>query len=62
MFLPKSLGGRGFQEKLPGGPPILGFITFIAFLLTSVLKFALEGYFIYSPPTSPCASMCTWNF
>jgi hypothetical protein len=29
-------GGQGFQEKLPGGPPISGFITF---LLTSVLKF-----------------------
>jgi hypothetical protein len=31
-------GDQGFREKLPGvGPPISGFI---AFLLTSVLKFA----------------------
>jgi hypothetical protein len=37
VFLPKSLGGQGFQEKLLWGPPISGFI---AFLLTSVLKFA----------------------
>jgi hypothetical protein len=38
MFFAKiPRGGQGFQEKLPGGgPPILGFI---AFLLTSVLKF-----------------------
>ncbi len=41
-FLPKSLGGQGFQEKLPGGggPPISGFI---AFLLTSFLKICLGG-------------------
>jgi hypothetical protein len=39
MFFAKvARGGQGFQEKLPGGgPPISGFI---AFLLTSVLKFA----------------------
>jgi hypothetical protein len=50
MFLPKSLGDRGFQEKLPGGPPIS---IYIAFLLTSVLKFAS-----YLPsPLPPCASM-----
>ncbi len=24
-FLPKSLGGQGFQEKLPGGSPYFGF-------------------------------------
>jgi hypothetical protein len=37
-FLPKFLErGQCFQEKLPGGSPISGFI---AFLLTSVLKFA----------------------
>ena len=35
-FLQKSLGGQGFQEKFPVGPPILGFI---AFLLASILKF-----------------------
>jgi hypothetical protein len=35
---------------LPGGPPISGFI---AFLLTSVLKFAWGGYCIYPPPPHP---------
>ena len=55
MFFAKiPRGGQGFQEKLPGGggPPISGFI---AFLLTSVLKFAWGGYYIYPhpPPTSP---------
>jgi hypothetical protein len=50
MFFAKiPRGGQGFQEKLPGGgvPPISGFI---AFLLTSVLKFARWGYYIYPPP------------
>jgi hypothetical protein len=38
MFFAKiPRGGQGFQEKLPGGSPYFGFI---AFLLTSVLKFA----------------------
>ena len=40
--------GQGFQEKLPRGPPISGFI---AFLLTSVLKFAWERYYIYPLPS-----------
>jgi len=36
--LPKSLGGfKAFRKNCQGGPPILGFISF---LLTSVLKFA----------------------
>jgi hypothetical protein len=52
MFLPKSLGGgQGFQEKLPeGGPPITGFI---AFLLTSVLKFVLYLPSPLPPPHPP---------
>jgi hypothetical protein len=38
MSLAKSWGGgQGFQEKLAGGPPFSGFISF---LLKSVLKFA----------------------
>jgi hypothetical protein len=41
-------GGQGFQKKLPGGPNISGYI---AFLLTSVLKFAWGRYYIYPPPT-----------
>jgi hypothetical protein len=49
MFLTKFLvgvGGQGFQEKLPGGgSPISGFI---AFLFTSVSKFALP-----LPPPHP---------
>jgi hypothetical protein len=52
-FLVKSLGGQGFQEKLPGGgggPTILGFI---AFLLTIVSKFAWGFYYIYPPPSPP---------
>ena len=49
MFFAKiPRGGQGFQEKLPGGPPISGFI---AFLLTSVLKFAWGGCFIYPTPS-----------
>jgi hypothetical protein len=54
-FLPKSRGGgggAGLKEKLPGGPPISGFIC-IAFLLTSVLKFAWGGE---SPPIYPPTS------
>jgi hypothetical protein len=35
-FLPNSLGGQGFKEKLPGVPLISGFISF---LLTTLLKF-----------------------
>ncbi len=51
VFLPKSLGGQGFQEKLPGGcPTILGFI---AFLLTSVQKSVWGGYYIYPPLPLP---------
>jgi hypothetical protein len=38
MFFAKiPRGGQGFQEKLPGGSP---YFRYIAFLLTSVLKFA----------------------
>jgi hypothetical protein len=37
VFAKIPRGGQGLQEKLPGGLPILGFI---AFLLTSVLKFS----------------------
>jgi hypothetical protein len=63
MFFAKIPRGGG--SRLPGnidweGPLILGFI---AFLLTSVLKFARGGYYIYPPPSSHltpfplCASM-----
>jgi len=46
--LPKSLvGSRLSGKNARGGPPILGFI---AFLLTSVLKFDCRGYYIYPPP------------
>jgi hypothetical protein len=38
MFIAKILRGvKAFRKNCLGGPPILGFI---AFLLTSVLKFA----------------------
>jgi hypothetical protein len=43
----KSRRGQGFQEKLPGGPPILGFI---AFLLTSFSKNCL-GVLFHTPLT-----------
>jgi hypothetical protein len=46
-------GGEGFQEKLPGGSPISGFI---AFLLTSVLKFACGVLYLPSPIT-PCVPL-----
>jgi hypothetical protein len=47
-FLPKSLGGSRLSGKIDRGfPPIL---DFIAFLLTSVLKFAW-GSDIYPPPS-----------
>ena len=48
--------GEGVPDvfaKIPrggGGPPISGFI---AFLLTSVLKFAWGGYYINPPPSPP---------
>ena len=48
MFFAKIPRGQGFQEKLPVGSLILGFI---AFLLTSVSKFAWGGYYIYPPPS-----------
>jgi hypothetical protein len=60
FFCQNPQGGSRVSGKIAwGGPPISGFI---AFLLTSVLKFAWGGYYIYpppSPPTSPplCASM-----
>ncbi len=42
---PGGGGGQG-QEKLPGGPPIL---SFFAFLLTSLLKFAWGFLYLPSP-------------
>ncbi len=38
-------GGQGFQEKFPEGPPIS---SFVAFLITIVLKFAGGGGAIFS--------------
>jgi hypothetical protein len=55
MFLPKSLGGQGFQAKLPGGPPISGFI---AFLLTRVLKFAWWSPIFTLPLPPPAPPPC----
>jgi hypothetical protein len=57
-FLPKSRGGGGeaFKKNCLGGPPISGFI---AFLLTSVLKFSRGGYYIYPPP-SPTSPPYQW--
>jgi hypothetical protein len=49
-FLLKSLGGEGFQEKLP---PILGFI---AFILTSFSKICLGGAVSY--PSTPYPPLC----
>jgi hypothetical protein len=60
MFLPKSLGRSRLSGKIAGGgggPPISGFI---AFLLTSVLKFAWRGYYIF-PPTSPHPPLCIYE-
>ncbi len=48
VFVKIPGGDQGFQEILPGGPPIL---DFIAFLLTSVLKFSWGGSYIYHPPS-----------
>ncbi len=46
--LPKSLGGfKAFRKNCQGGPPILGFISF---LLTSVLKFAWGCTIFTLPP------------
>ncbi len=63
-FLPKSLGGSRVSGKIAwGGPPISGFI---AFLLTSVLKFAWGGYYIYPPPFPPphppCVHLRSWPY
>ncbi len=51
MFFAKiPRGVKAFRKNCLGGPPISGFI---AFLLTSVLKFAWGGYCIY-PQTGFC--------
>jgi len=56
-FLPKSLGGvKAFRKNCMGGPPNL---NFIAFLLTSVLKFAWGSYINQSPcPSPPSLHLC----
>jgi hypothetical protein len=55
MFFAKiPRGVKAFRIKCLGGPPISGFI---AFLLTSVLKFASGEYYIYPPP-SPTSPPC----
>jgi hypothetical protein len=46
-------GVKAFRKNCHGPPPILGFI---AFLLTSVLKFA-RGVYIYPHPPPLCAYM-----
>jgi hypothetical protein len=46
--IPRGGGGKTFKKNCLRGPPISGFI---AFLLTSVLKFSRGGYYIYPPPT-----------
>ncbi len=55
MFFAKiPRGVKCFRKNCLGGPPISGFI---AFLLTSVLKFAWGGYYIYPSP-SPHPPVC----
>jgi hypothetical protein len=61
-FLPKSLGGGGFREKLPGGVPlpISGFIYFYCIFINKCFEICLRGV-LYLPlpltPPPPCASM-----
>jgi hypothetical protein len=56
-FLPKSLGvwggGSRLSEKLPGGPPILGFILLLHFYQQFFLKICQGGAVSYPPPPSP---------
>jgi hypothetical protein len=47
---------QNFKEKLPGGPPILGFI---AFLLTNVLNFAWGSYI---DPLHPSPALAAGSF
>jgi hypothetical protein len=55
MFIDQNpQGGQGFQEKLPGGPPILGFI---AFLLRSFSKICL-----FHPPSPLIPPVCIYAF
>ncbi len=58
VFAKIPRGIKAFMENCLGGPPISGFI---AFLLTSVLKFAWGGGYCINPPCPPpgppCASM-----
>jgi hypothetical protein len=60
VFCQNPWGGSRLSGKIAWvGPTISGFI---AYLLTSVLKFAWGGYYIYPPPTStpppPCVDLC----
>jgi hypothetical protein len=56
--LPKSIGGQGFQEKLPGGSASLGFYCIF---INNSFEIRVEGPHVYpllSPLTLPlCASM-----
>ncbi len=63
VFWQNPKGGSRLSEKIAwggGGPPISGFI---AFLLTSVLKFAWGGtiFTLPPPPTSPPPLMCIYG-
>jgi hypothetical protein len=49
-FLPNFLGGSRVSDKIARGSPYFGFI---AFLLTSVLKFAWGVLYLPSPSSSP---------
>jgi hypothetical protein len=57
MFFAKiPRGVKAFKKNyLGGGPPISGFI---AFLLTSILKFAWGGSYIYPPPPPTSSLLC----
>ncbi len=62
FFSKNPRGVKAFRKICLGGPPVLGFI---AFLLTSVMKFGRRGYYIYPPPsphlTPICVHLCLYK-
>jgi hypothetical protein len=60
MFLPKFLGGQGFQEKLPGGVPL--FWVLLHFYEQVFQKFAWGGGgVLFHPPSPPHPPVCIYG-
>ncbi len=55
MFLPKFLGGQGFQKKLPGGSP---YFVFYCIFINKFFKNLPGGGAVSSPLTPPLTPPC----